>query len=89
MKKENTKFLKPRKDPIETEGKMVYCEGQRAWSFLRIKGEILSEFPQLRERREKLGYKLLFCRDINELENQFKKIKEIGVAPLLVWFMKV
>ena len=89
MNPKNTKFLKPATIPVELEGKMIYNESQRAWGVLRLRKEIISEFPQLKERRKKIGYRILFCRDIAELDKQMEHIKKnIGIAPMLVWFVK-
>ena len=89
LSKENQKVLKPTEAPMEMEGKMSYAESQRAWGTIRLKSEIFNEFKQLRRRREKFGYKLMFCRKFEQLEKEIKKIKkDIGVPPLLVWFVR-
>lgn len=89
LSKENQKILKPTEDPLEMEGKMSYAESQRAWGTIRLKSEIFNEFKQLKKRKEKFGYKLMFCRKFDQLEKELKKIKkDIGVPPLLVWFVK-
>ncbi|GEM_PF-2959415 len=89
LSKENQKILKPTEDPMEMEGKMSYTESQRAWGTLRLKSEIFNEFKQLKRRQDKFGYKLMFCRGFDQLEKEIKRIKkDIGVPPLLVWFVK-
>jgi len=89
LSKENKKILKPTEDPLEMEGRMSYAESQRAWGTIRLKSEIFKEFKQLKKREGKFGYKLMFCRGFEQLENEIKKIKKnIGVPPLLVWFLK-
>lgn len=89
LSKENQKILKPTEGPLEMEGKMSYAESQRAWGTIRLKSEIFKEFKQLKKRKEKFGYKLMFCRKFDQLEKEIKRIKkEIGVPPLLVWFVK-
>ena len=89
LSKENQKILKPTEDPLEMEGKMSYAESQRAWGTIRLKSEIFKEFRQLKRRKDKFGYKLMFCRKFDQLEKELKKIKKkIGVPPLLVWFVK-
>lgn len=88
-KKEFKKILKPSEDPLEIEGKLSYAESQRAWGTLRLKSEIFKEFRQLKKRQNKFGYKLMFCRGFEQLEKELKKAKkEIGVPPLLIWFLK-
>lgn len=86
---EQKKFIAPRREPIKTNGKVSYWEGQQAWSIIRIKQEILKEFPQLKEKSSPVGYQLRFYRDFDQLEKALRKVKkESGVPPLLVWFFK-
>ena len=81
--------MKPSEDPLEMEGKMSYAESQGAWGTIRLKSKIFNEFKQLKKKREKFGYKLMFCREFEQLDKEIKKIKkDIGVPPLLVWFLK-
>jgi len=89
LSKQKQKVLKPTEEPLEMEGKMSYAESQRAWGTIRLKSEILNEFKQLKKRQDKFGYKLMFCRKFDQLEKELRKIKKnIGVPPLLVWFLK-
>ncbi len=89
LSKQNQKILKPTEDPLEMGGKMSYAESQRAWGTIRLKSEIFKEFKQLKRRKDKFGYRLMFCRKFDQLEKELQTIeKEIGVTPLLVWFVK-
>ena len=89
LSKQNQKILKPTEDPLEMEGRMSYAESQRAWGTIRLKSEIFKEFKQLKSRRDKFGYKLMFCREFEQLEKEIGRIKkEIGVPPLLIWFVR-
>ena len=87
--KENTKYLKPTSEPLELEGKMAYNFDRRAWSDIKLKKEVVSQFPQLKERNKKFRYSLMVFKEFKELERQVRKIKiERGVTPLLVWFVR-
>ena len=89
LSKQNQKILKPTEAPLEMEGKMSYAESQRAWGTIRLKSEIFKEFKQLKRRQEKFWYKLMFCRKFEQLEKEIEKAKkEIGIPPLLIWFVK-
>ena len=90
LSKQTQKILKPTEAPLEMEGKMSYAESQRAWGTIRLKSEIFKEFKQLKRRQDRFGYRLMFCRKFDQLKKEIEKIeKEIGVPPLLVWFVKV
>jgi hypothetical protein len=79
--------LKPR-TKIDSEGKLAYSESSQAWNILQMKKELFSEFPQLKEKRSKFGYKMTYCRDSKIFEEQIKNIKNEEVKPLLVWLFK-
>ncbi len=86
---EEQKFIAPKRNPIKENGKISYWEGQKAWSIIRIKQDILKEFPQLKERRTPFGYQLRFYREFEELEKALKEVKKTqGVPPILMWFFK-
>ena len=74
MEGQTSKALVPRKI-IEIEGKVHYNESFQAWNTLMLKKELFSEFPQLKEKRSKFGYKLAYCRDSKELEKEINSNK--------------
>lgn len=86
---EKVKYLKPREEPIEIGGNMLYSDNQRAWSLIRLKKEIILQFPGLRRKLNKPSYKVMFCKEFKQLEKEIEKAKkDIGIPPLLVWFVK-
>ena len=83
------KFISPEKKPIKIDGKLSYAESQRAWGIIRFKKEILSEFSQLKRKRESFGYQMIFCRNKEDFEKQLKEIMEKGLPiPVLLWFYR-
>jgi len=52
----NKRTLIPR-TLIDIEGKLIYNEGFQAWNTIRLKKEIFSEFPELKEKRSKFSSK--------------------------------
>lgn len=44
-----------------------------------------NEFPQLKEKRSKFSYKLVFHRTFEELLKEIKKLKNENVMPMLLW----
>ena len=55
-----------------------------------IKKELFNEFPQLKEKRSKFSYQLIYHRDPKELEKAIKKlIKENpNFIPMLMYLYK-
>jgi hypothetical protein len=82
------KTLVPR-TKISSEGKVHYSESFQAWNTLKLKKELFSEFPQLKEKRAKFSYGLVYHRNPKELEKEIKKIvKGGGVMPVLLFLYK-
>ena len=83
------KSLTPR-TKIDSEGKIAYSESFQAWNTLKLKKELFLEFPQLKEKRSKFSYKLVYYRDSEEFEEEVKRmVKERKDAmPLLLWLFK-
>lgn len=83
------KFLTPRKK-IDSEGKIAYSESFQAWNTLRLKKEMFSEFPQLKEKRSKFSYKLVYHRDPKQLIKDIKKLIKTGqeIMPMLLFLYR-
>jgi hypothetical protein len=67
---------------------MFYREAIRAWNTMRIKKEIIEEFPALKERRSSFSYQMLFYRDYYELEKAIRKMKKEKLPPPLLLFFR-
>ena len=83
------KTLVPR-TRINSEGKVAYSESFQAWNTLKLKKELFSEFPQLKEKRSKFSYELVYHRNPEEFEKDIKEMVKKGksVMPLLLWIYK-
>ncbi len=73
---------------LNIQGKMSYSESLGAWSTLRLKKELVKEFPQLEEKRSKFTYKAVYYRDIEEFEKAVREMKKDGSLPILLWVFK-
>lgn len=83
------KILQPSKKTINLTGKMFYREAIQAWNTLRIRKEILDEFPALKEKRSAFSYQMIFYRDYADLEKAIRKMKKDKLpTPLLLFFRK-
>jgi hypothetical protein len=83
------KTLVPR-TKISSEGKVHYSESFQAWNTLKLKKELFSEFPQLKEKRAKFSYELVYHRNPEEFLKAIKKMVKdgLGVMPLLLRIFK-
>jgi hypothetical protein len=87
--KKNSKILSPIKETLKLDGRLSYGESSRAWNIIRFKEQLLREFPQLKKRKEKFGYKLLMHRNYADLLKEVQKLKsEKEVIPLLLFLCK-
>jgi hypothetical protein len=86
---ESTIFLAPRRETLTVDGKLFYSESSQAWNVIRLKKEILHEFPQLKEKRGNFGYLMKMptsYKDIKEIISQLEKNSD--TVPILLLFCK-
>lgn len=82
-------FLTPNSNPLTINGKILYNEGAQAWNIIRLKKEILHQFPELKEKRGSFIYKMIIPRTKEELEEHFKELIESGeLIPIFLFFGK-
>jgi len=82
------KRLIPRK-VVDSEGKVAYSESSQAWNVIKLKKELFSEFPELKEKRSKFSYELIYHRDFKELEKTINRLDRRSVLPILMFLYKV
>lgn len=82
-------ILRPLRNSIQVKGKISYRDSTGCWSLIALGKQIIQEFPQLREKRSKFGFKMAFYYEHKDLEKAVRKIKRKGEAlPLLLWLVK-
>jgi len=81
-------ILKPIHRTLEIKGEISYTEGRRAWNLIRMKEILLKEFPQLKERREKFGYKMVMHRSPEELKKFTSKMNKEDAIPILLYLCR-
>ncbi|MBT3578003.1 hypothetical protein HOA55_01575 [archaeon] len=80
--------LAPRK-VINVKGRVLYSEGNQAWNTIKLKSEFLNEFQQLKEKRSKFSYEMIFGRTEKEMVDAIKKIiKDKTLMPVLMFLYK-
>ena len=85
-----TVFLSPTRDTLKVSGDLFYSEGSQSWNIIRLKKEILHEFPQLKEKRGgNFGYNITIFRTFDDLDKAVKGFeKREEVVPMLLVFCK-
>jgi len=58
---------------INVKGKVHYSESGQAWNTIKLKTEFLNEFQQLKEKRSKFSYEMIFGRTEDEMVEAIKK----------------
>ncbi|MFA5953341.1 MAG: hypothetical protein WC812_01990 [Candidatus Pacearchaeota archaeon] len=88
MGKESSRPLIPRKI-ISVKGKVHYSESNQAWNIIKLKSEFLNEFQQLKEKRSKFSYEMIFGRTEAEMIEAIKKIiNDKNLMPILMFLYK-
>lgn len=79
-------MLRPNNDVLDIEGNVIYSTNWGAWNTIRLRKDILDQFPQLKDRKLKIGYRLLFYKTYDELLSAVNRIKEKKEAiPILLY----
>jgi hypothetical protein len=66
---------------------MYYSQGNRAWSIIQLKNDILRKFPKLKNREDKFGYKMVIPQSQEEIKKLVAKMDDDKV-PVLLFFCK-
>jgi len=68
---------------------MHYNESKQAWSNIKLKRELINEFPQLKEKRANFFYELVFCRSYEDFDKTLKELSNgEDVVPMLMFLYK-
>jgi len=85
-----TYLIKQSENCVDIQGSVAYDMSSRAWNIIRLKKGILEEFPLLRERREKVSYRMILYRDPVDLFLAAEKMMDNKeVMPVLLYFTKM
>ena len=74
---------------VNVKGRVHYSESNQAWNTIKLKTEFLNEFTQLKEKRSKFSYEMIFGRTEEEMVEAIKKIiKDKTLMPVLMFLYK-
>ena len=74
---------------VNVKGRVHYSESNQAWNTINLKTEFLNEFQQLKEKRSKFSYEMMFGRTEEEMVEAIKKIiKDKTLMPVLMFLYK-
>lgn len=77
-------------DMIEVKGPMTYNESAQAWNIIRLRKEVLHEFPDLKDKRTTFGYKLVIPRNAEAIKKlTVKSLESPNVLPIFLTFSKL
>ena len=69
-------ILKPVNKTINIQGVVWYTSSDCAWNVIRLKKDIIDEFPQLKERNSKFFYKMIHHDNYAQLEKSIRRMKK-------------
>ncbi len=85
-KKQIDRFLIPVQETLKVRGKIFYHESAQAHSMIRLTKDVLSHYPQLREKSSSFSYVMIVPSSKEELNEQFKKMKEnVDEIPIILF----
>jgi len=82
-------LLAPLDDTITIKGNLFYHESGKGWNTLRLKKEVLHEFPDLRDKKNKCIYVMKVYKNPQDLKNEISKIdKKSLFLPIILYLGK-
>ena len=81
-------YLQPKK-VLQIKGRLCYKERVGAWNILHLRKEILTIFPELRQKRENFGYTMFYSKESKEVKKMLEKLEKEWVVPILLLLGKV
>jgi len=89
-KNDNLSILKPNREKLKIQGRLMYHDASRAWNTLRIKKPILDEFSHLKRKDGDFAYLMIYHRTFKDLKDEIEKLEkqESDVIPLLFFLCK-
>lgn len=86
----NDKLLLPLQDALTIRGKIIYYENAQAHSLIRLTRDVLSQYPQLREKQSSFSYIMKVPRTREEVKRQLKEIeKNPSKFPIFLFFERI
>ncbi len=81
-------YLQP-KNTLQIKGRLCYKERVGAWNILHLRKEILTLFPELRQKRQNFGYAMYYSRDSKETKKMLEQLEKQGVVPIILLLGRV
>ena len=88
VKEDEFVILEPNSTPITIKGRISYNESEQAWNLLRLKKEVIFEFPHLKQKRGSFCYIMKLHKSLNELKKELEDAKKLNVIPIILYLGK-
>lgn len=83
----NLTFLSPIRESFKVEGKLSYEGSSCAWNLIRLKKEILQDYPQLKDRGRDFSYAMSVYVTYKEIRAVLDEMeRECKALPILLFF---
>lgn len=90
IKGESGLTLSPLRQIIEITGPMTYNESAQAWNIIRLRKDILHEFPELKDKRTMFTYKLVIPRSPEAIKQIIEQcLQSQNIVPIFLSFAKI
>ena len=82
----NIDFFSATDQILTTKGTLFYHESDRAWNTLRLKKEVLHEFPNLKNKENKCIYLMKLHRSYDSLKKDLEQFeKKTKTVPIILF----
>ena len=82
--------LMPAGEVLKIKGKLFYNDNARAWNIIRLKKEIMYEFPELRDKNLKFGYTMVLPRSAEAMRKHLQEVEKSSTSiPIFIVLNKL
>jgi hypothetical protein len=81
----NTKKSLRARKVVDIDGSILYNERAQSWNNIKLRKEIINEFPELSRKRSKFSYNMKLCRNIDEFKEISEEINNGTTIPICIW----
>lgn len=83
----SVEILSPKNNVVEIKGKLFYHEGSHSWTLLRLKQQVLTKFPHLKEKIGNFVYLMKLHESYDELKKEIDNLEKDAIAIPIIMFL--
>jgi len=76
-----------KEEALVVEGKLYYSESSQAWSIIRLRSELVSKMPKLKEKTANISHRIIWHLSYKRLLEGLHKMEKNGEPVPMIMFL--